>query len=324
MRSSRPTKILIADDSRTDQMLLRSTLVNLGYEVEVACDGEQAWQALQRPETPELAVLDWMMPGLSGPEICRRLRARAQGTYVYVILLTALDRLDDLVEGMEAGADDYITKPFKAQELSARLRAGRRILDLQRELLAAHRELEIRASHDGLTGLLNHVAVLERLKVEIDRSERQSASVGAILLDLDHFKMVNDAYGHAVGDHVLKEVSRRLRATVRPYDSVGRYGGEEFLVVAPGCDFQSVVRVAQRLRHEVSVTPIMIAAAGLSVTVSAGVAALTPTLRLDASALIDRADRALYRAKSLGRNRVEWIGEDEPCHSDSSNIGVTR
>jgi diguanylate cyclase (GGDEF)-like protein len=303
------TKILIADDDATTRMLLRTTLEKLGYQVEIACDGDQAWSALQAPGAANLVILDWLMPGMTGPEICRKLRERKNGPYVYVILLTAMDKLHDLVQGIEAGADDYITKPFNSQELRARLRAGRRILDLQQELLAAQTELEIRATHDGLTGLWNHAAIIERLAGELDRATREKTPVGVILFDLDHFKQVNDTYGHIVGDQVLRESAHRINAVVRPYDVVGRYGGEEFLTVAPSCNLQSAAEIAERVRKALSATPVVIPAGQLLITVSAGVSAATVKNMREASALIDAADRALYRAKELGRNRVECDGK---------------
>src|SRR5919108_402165 len=226
-------KILIADDEPNVRKLLHSIVTRLGYEVEAVNDGTAAWTALQGPDAPQLAILDWLMPGMSGLEVCRRVRQRSHVPYVYIILLTAMSTLDDLVVGMEAGADDYIVKPFHAEQLGVRLRAGQRILDLQQELLTAQRALEIRAMHDGLTGLLSHAAILERLTEELNRAEREVASVGVILLDLDHFKRINDTYGHMVGDQVLKESARRMTLAVRSYDMIGRYGGDEFLIIAP-------------------------------------------------------------------------------------------
>jgi diguanylate cyclase (GGDEF)-like protein len=319
------TRILIADDDPTTRMLLRTTLNRLGYQVEIACDGDQAWSALRLPGAPNLAILDWLMPGVTGPDICRKLRARKNEPYVYVILLTAMDKLNDLVLGIEAGADDYITKPFNTQELSARLRAGRRILDLQHELLAAQKALEIRATHDGLTGLWNHAAIIERLAHELGRTAREFSRVGVILFDLDHFKQVNDTYGHAVGDQVLREAAHRITAVLRPYDYVGRYGGEEFLAVAPGCDIQSAAEVAERVREALTATPVVTAAGQVLITVSAGVSAATVDNMPDTGALIDQADLALYRAKRGGRNRVDCASKitSHPAAGRASDFQVS-
>lgn len=297
--------ILVAEDDPTMRLVLRAALEKLGYQIDMVCDGSQAWSALQVPGAPQLAILDWLMPGMTGPEICRKLRERKNQPYVYVVLLTAMDRLNDLVAGIDAGADDYITKPFKPEELSARLRAGRRVLELQRELLAAQRALEVRATHDALTGLWNHAAIIERLVHEIDRAQREKTAVGVILFDLDHFKQVNDDHGHRVGDQVLRESANRIRKAVRPYDVVGRYGGEEFLTVVPGCEVESAASVAERVRRVLSATPVFTPAGELCITVSAGVSAASVEIKPEATVLIDAADRALYRAKQHGRNRVE-------------------
>ena len=312
-------KILLADDDATSRLLLRTTLVKLGYEVEVAHDGDQAWSLIQRPDAPQLAILDWMMPGMSGPEICRKLRQRHDARYVYIILLTAMDQINDVIEGIEAGADDYVTKPFHTQELSARLRAGRRILDLQHDLLAAQKDLEIRATHDGLTGLLNHVAILDQLQAEHHRGDREMKTLGVVLLDLDHFKRVNDTFGHAAGDQVLRESARRITSAVRPYDLVGRYGGEEFLIAVPGCDAQQTVRLAERVRQEISAAPVVILEDKIPVTVSLGVSVAIPGEKIDTGLLVELADRALYRAKELGRNRVEYmyVPQEKPLAIES-------
>ena len=312
-------KILVADDSKTMTVLLRATLAKLGHEVWVAADGETAWRLLREPDAPKLAILDWMMPGMSGVEVCRRVRQRTDAPYVYILLLTALDQLDDLVEGIEAGADAYITKPFNLKELQARLRAGQRILDLQSELLAAQAQLEILATHDFLTGLWNRSAVLERLAQELARSQRERNPVGVILTDIDHFKRVNDTYGHARGDQVLQETAKRMTETIRPYDSVGRYGGEEFLIVVADCDIEKTFGLAERIRHAISAAPMAMTGGAIQVTHSFGVSASHPGEAVDLKDLIEAADRALYRAKQNGRNRVEWCALDEMARTGAEH-----
>lgn len=304
-------KLLIADDDPTTRIVLRSTLTQIGDEVEVACDGNQAWSALQKSDAPQLAILDWMMPGMTGPEICRKVRALGGTPYTYIILLTGLDQIKDLVLGMEAGADDFISKPFQTEVLRARLRAGRRVLDLQHQLLDAHRALETLATHDSLTGLFNRAATLDLLCRDIERSGRENGSTAVILLDLDNFKLVNDTYGHAAGDRVLKESAERMTEAVRGYDFVGRYGGEEFLIVAPRCDLREGVQLAERLRRLIAETPVIFAQNQLTVTASLGITLSDPGRIIDVNTLINRADRALYRAKAKGRNRVEWASVDE-------------
>ena len=299
-------KILIADDDPTIITILQSALMRLGYRVEVAGDGDQAWSLLQAPQAPELAILDWKMPGMTGIEICRRLRERKDAPYVYVLLLTGLDSLNDLVAGLEAGADDYMTKPFKPAELNARLRSGRRVLDLQRELLAAQAQLSALANHDSLTDLWNRRVILERLNQELARAEREKSPLGLILLDIDHFKRINDTLGHSRGDEVLQHVAQRLTETLRPYDCIGRYGGEEFLIVVPNCNMHETFKLAERIRKAICDQPVVSADGPIAVSASFGATAILAEQAADPKALIVAADRALYRAKESGRNRVEW------------------
>jgi diguanylate cyclase (GGDEF)-like protein len=248
-------------------------------------------------------VLDWMMPHVDGVEICRVIRKLAQEPYIYVILLTARGRQEEIIEGLEAGADDYITKPFDLDELKARLRAGKRILDLQEQLVFAREQLRNQATHDSLTGLLNRPAILETLHREVSRSAREGTPVTVIMADLDHFKQINDTYGHVVGDDVLRESARRMLNAIRDYDSIGRYGGEEFLVIAPGCGAREATIQAERLCACVSAAPIDVAGHHILMTLSVGVAACTD--RKQADDLLRIADEALYEAKNAGRNRVE-------------------
>ena len=311
-------KILIADDELTMQTILTSGLARLGYEVEVASNGKQAWEALQRPDAPEMAILDWQMPGMTGVDICQRLRQRKDSHYVYVILLTGLDTLNDLVAGFEAGADDYMTKPFKAAELNARLRSGRRVLDLQRELLAAQEQLKVLANYDSLTNLWNRRFILERLVEELVRADRDNSSLGIVVADIDHFKHINDTLGHATGDEALQEVAKRLTAAIRPYDSLGRYGGEEFLLVVPNCEIAESITVAERVRQALCATPITTSRGELAVTASFGVSATVAGQPADARALIVAADRALYRAKVEGRNRVCIAAPDDELAAEGN------
>lgn len=298
-------KILIADDEITMRRVLRMGLIQLNYQVEEASSGAEAWELLQRQPAPEMAILDWNMPGMTGVDICRKLRERQGAVYVYVILLTGNDSLNDLVEGLAAGADDYMTKPFKPAELNARLRAGQRIIDLQGELLAAQAQLEILAQHDALTGVWNRRMILARLGEELARAGRERHPVGAIMLDIDHFKRINDTLGHPVGDDVLQQVGKRLTESIRPHDYIGRYGGEEFLIVVADCAMAEALKVAERVRDTIAGTPIQTACGAIPVSASFGVSAATVGEPMDANALIGAADRALYRAKELGRNRVE-------------------
>jgi diguanylate cyclase (GGDEF)-like protein len=297
-------RILIAEDSGPSRLVLERSLAMWGYEVVSCRDGLAAWQELQKDDAPRLAILDWMMPGLSGPEICRMLRQKAGGTYTYVLLLTSRSQKEDLVEGMEAGADDYLTKPFDTHELRARLRAGIRILDLQAELLAAKEEIRQQAMRDALTGLWNRRSIMEVLVRELVRGFRERSPVAVIMMDLDHFKQINDKYGHIVGDHVLQEASQRLLNSVRPYDGVGRYGGEEFLMVLPGCDESSVFHRAESMRLAISEQPVKSGDLMLNVTASFGATVCPAGFSIESLPLLHLADEALYDAKRSGRNRV--------------------
>jgi len=297
-------RILIADDDDVLRHILDATLTKWGYEVVVARNGLEAWRILQGNDAPQLAILDWIMPGMDGVEVCREIRKWEDRPYIYLLLLTAKQRKEDVIAGMEAGADDYISKPFDPQELKVRLRAGRRILDLQAELLAARESLRYQATHDGLTGLLNRSAALDALRNELERANRQNDPLCLMLADFDHFKDINDTYGHTIGDAVLCEAARRMRSSVRTYDIVGRYGGEEFLFILPGCDSRDARNQAERLQICVTRDPIVLPRVTLSFQMSlGGVVKHQPAVQ-DLDALIQAADSALYEAKMQGRNRV--------------------
>lgn len=296
--------ILIAEDDTVSRRLLEAHLGKWGFTVTAARDGNEAWQILQSPDAPRLAILDWMMPGIDGTELCRRLRTEGQEPYTYIILLTALAGEDNLCIGMEAGADDYLTKPFRVNELQVRLRAGRRIVELQDQLIAAREALREKASHDPLTGLWNHEEIISNLQRELARARRGGLTVGVVMADIDYFKKVNDEYGHVAGDVVLRAVSDKMLQRMRPYDTIGRYGGEEFLVVLSGCEGENAAALADRLRLSIMREPIDTPDGTIPITMSLGVA-VSSQGDLDAGALIRAADQALYRAKNNGRNRVE-------------------
>ncbi len=302
-------KILIADDDVVSSFMLQRTLESWGYAVTVASNGVDALQALQEPDAPNLMILDWMMPGLDGPEIIRRLRQQNNDRYDYVILLTARDQQGDIVEGLEAGADDYLRKPFDQDELRARLRAGQRILDLQARLVEAKEELRIQATQDLLTQLPNRRSILKRLSEDAARCHREQLSLGVLMVDLDFFKKINDTFGHAAGDEVLRTASDRMRAQLRKYDTIGRFGGEEFLVVLPNITHAGLLAVAERIRVSFSEHPILAAEHCIHCTSSIGASLHLPGDDLDTQSLIHKADMALYRSKASGRNRVsaDWL-----------------
>ncbi len=301
-------KILIADDSQVSRRVLESTLQKWGYDVVTASDGVEAWDILRQEDGPPIAVLDWIMPGLTGPEVCRRVREQGQEPYIYILLLSAKNLKEDLVEGMEAGADDYVIKPFDHHELKVRLRAASRLVKLQAELLDAREALREQATKDALTGLWNRPTILQIFERELARAVREGSSVGVVMIDLDHFKTVNDSFGHAAGDAALRMAAERMQSCIRPYDALGRYGGEEFLMVLPGCDRQEAAVQAERMRQILSSSPMELADARLPLTASFGVTTFTANAGEEYGSpepLIRMADEALYCAKRLGRNRVE-------------------
>jgi diguanylate cyclase (GGDEF)-like protein len=314
-------KVLIADDSIVSRHVLEATLRRWDYEPIAATNGNDAWELLQKDDAPSLAILDWMMPGLTGLEICKLVRQRAKEPYTYILLLTARSETGDVIEGMEAGADDYITKPFEYNELKVRLRAGRRIVELHRELLAAREKLRVQATRDSLTLVWNRPSILEILDRELERSVREMRPIGLVMFDLDHFKEVNDTHGHLAGDVVLRETASRISGALRKYDSFGRYGGEEFLIVLPGCDERSTRAQAERTRQVLESEPIDLDGVTVRVTASFGATTFLPGTCSTARELIRTADDALYQAKSEGRNRV--VFRDLRDGSDSHEIPQT-
>ncbi len=297
-------RILVADDDPVSRRLLESKLKKWGYDVVTAERGEEAFDLLRADGGPQLAVLDWMMPGLDGLEICRRLRALHQEPYTYVILLTARAEREDLVHGMDAGADDYMVKPFHPEELEVRLRAGQRILGLQHDLIRAREALLFQATHDTLTGLWNRGAILDLLNHEIARSRRDGRGLGLALIDLDHFKKINDTYGHQAGDDVLRRAAEQMKQAVRPYDEIGRYGGEEFLLMVPNNGRDGALAIAERIRERIEAIRLTDVGCAARPTVSIGLTLLPAKTDLSIDTLIAQADQALYDAKAAGRNRV--------------------
>ncbi|HXW16785.1 MAG TPA: diguanylate cyclase [Candidatus Acidoferrales bacterium] len=306
MSTENPGKktILIAEDDPIARRVLLGLLERWGYGVTAVENGADAFAALGKEDAPRLAVLDWMMPGLEGPEVCKKLRELKDHAYIYALLLSARTEKKDILAGLEAGADDYLTKPVDTEELRARLFVGERILNLQDELIAARDALRFQAMHDALTGLLNHGAILNAVTRELIRARREHASVGVILGDIDHFKQVNDTHGHLTGDAILHGVAIRMSGLLRAYDSLGRYGGEEFLILAPNSDSTGTMQFAERLRAGVEATAFETSSGTLHVSLSFGVAVSNPDDSPDSQALLQAADAALYRAKEAGRNRV--------------------
>jgi two-component system cell cycle response regulator len=316
-------KILLADDDHVSRLLMKRMLETSGYEVVTAENGREALQELSRKDSPRLALLDWMMPEMDGLGVCREIRASGNESYIYIVLLTARESPDDIVAGLKAGADDYLTKPCRHSELQARLHAGHRILMLEDKLVESREAMRYGATHDALTAVWNRDAMLVQIRSELKLSQESRCSTALLLCDVDHFKRVNDTYGHLVGDEVLRQVSGRLTSCARADDLVGRYGGEEFLmflkdrgedrVPRPGqkpFDRDAFLHRAEQIREAVRSRPFSTEAGPLSISVSIGAIRIDPvTAAMPVETLLGRADEALYRAKAAGRDRavfLEW------------------
>lgn len=305
-------RILVADDDLVSRTVLERSLHRRGHKVITASDGEAAWQILQGSDAPRLALLDWMMPGRTGPEICKEIRQRISLAYTYLVLVTSRENKVDVIHGLEAGADDYLTKPINPAELHARLRVGLRILELEDKLVTAREDMQFKATHDALTRLMNRAAVDDFLRRELARSRRERSPLGLLFADIDHFKSVNDKHGHAVGDAVIREIAKRLAGGVRAYDAVGRYGGEEFLIVLPGCDSGGVMDRAYHLLDVTRSRPFETAVGNLQITASIGAACNLDCDSATVASFVHVADVALYRAKHEGRNRVVMAEAHQP------------
>ncbi len=303
-------KILIAEDENISRRRLEKLLEDLNYQVMSCKDGLAAWEVIQSGNAPNILILDWMMPGLDGVEICRRVRALDQEPYTYILLLTSKDKTEDVIEGMEAGADDYITKPFNNQEFKVRLRAGRRITELNEELIRMRNILQKQATCDELTGLYNRRFLREILEKEFYHATRYQTDLSCILFDIDFFKKINDTFGHTFGDLVLQGVSSTLRKVIRKGDILFRHGGEEFIILLPNTDIDGAMIVAEKIRSTCEAQTHNDGINVTTVTVSLGVASTNLHHPSHGKKLVELADRALYQAKVEGRNRAK-VYEDK-------------
>jgi len=289
-------RILVVEDDSVTRLALERLFKRRGFEVLAMSEGQTAYEILSHDDAPKIAIIDWALPSMSGLDLCRKLRELDRSNRTHVIMLTGKTGPEDAVAGLNAGADDYVRKPFDIDELYARVRAAAR-------LIAVEDQLRLQADRDELTGVLSRSAILDELRRCLTHSSPVNAPLSIAMVDVDHFKQVNDQYGHGTGDVALRGVATLFGESVRPTDFVGRYGGEEFLIVLPGCDSHEAFQVAERIRKHTAGQEITTSAAPLKLTVSIGVSTAT-AITLNIDQLIDTADQALYRAKDAGRNRV--------------------
>lgn len=323
-------KVLIAEDDNVTRRRLEKSLTDMDFEVVSCKDGLDAWKVIQSGNAPSLLLLDWLMPGMNGLEICRKVRKQAREPYTFIILLTSKGEQDDFVEGMDAGADDYIIKPFNHNDLRVRLKAGKRIVELNEELLSVRDNFEKQAIHDKLTGLYNRHYMAEMLEKEFASALRYQHDLSCILLDLDCFKDVNDTFGHAFGDLVLREFSACLRQNARTSDITIRYGGEEFMLLLPNTDIIGAEEVAEKIRTVCETKRYNDGNNSVTVTVSIGITSVKHHQLMESKELMALADKALYQSKAEGRNRVTvytkkptWMDGDNKISKDA-NFGYLK
>ncbi|HZK43724.1 MAG TPA: diguanylate cyclase [Syntrophomonadaceae bacterium] len=292
-------QILIAEDEPISRHILETALKEWGFDFIVTKNGAEAWNVLQQDGSPNIVILDWMMPGMDGIEICRKLRERNSANYTYIILLTSRSRPEDVIRGLDSGADDYIVKPFHPEELKSRIKIGQRIIELEQRISSLART-------DYLTGLLNRRAFIERLEAELNKGIRKAGNIGLIITDIDNFKLVNDTYGHQAGDQVLQDFAQSLKKSCRGYDFVGRYGGEEFIIAMPEADLEMTALTAERIRKQIEQNDTFLKdfPVRVKVTASFGITAMEKGAPNTTDTLISAADNALYLAKRSGRNQV--------------------
>ena len=305
MQPEEPLRLLLVEDEPTQRLLLHRLLTRSGYRVETARNGEEALACLLQGQV-QILITDWEMPEMDGVTLCRRARQASLAGYLYILLLTSHGSSADIVAGLDAGADDFLKKPADEGELLARLKAGRRIINLERSLREAHTQLALLASTDPLLQTYNRRHLMTELPREVERALRYHRPLSVIMADLDHFKRVNDVYGHHAGDAALLEFSRVARSSIRRSDWVARSGGEEFIIVLPETPLENALLTAEKIRVACEATPIQAGPAAIRLTASFGVAAMNPAAdpARAVAELLRQADTALYRSKHAGRNRV--------------------
>jgi diguanylate cyclase (GGDEF)-like protein len=298
-------RVLVVEQNRASRLNLQQILHEWGFEVVLAKSGVEALRMLEQQKLPDLVILNRTQPGIDGGELCRRICDRASEFPPYVLILARHDEKQQVEQALELGAADYLTMPFDAQELRARLIVATRVLKRQESLISSRNQLWTQATKDALTGVWNRRAILEIFENELGRAVCSERSTGILLVDLDRFKSVNDTYGHLAGDLALQETVRRLSCMLRMYDSIGRYGGEEFLIIVPNTNKTELCDLGNRLRTAIGREPIHLGQNKVRITLSIG-AAIAPPCEKSAANLIAAADTALYNAKRMGGNRTVY------------------
>jgi len=298
-------KILVAEDNPAMLRMLETCLVEWGFEVTSVTDGPKALEVLQGPDPPRLAILNWTMPGMNGMDICREIRQRTRKPYTYILMLTTKIKKQAVAEGWPSGPDDYLTKPFDPHELRARLRAGRRTLDLRAQVLSAYRLIQAQMTVDPLTGVWSRNVILDILKRQLTLSSHSDSPMSLVMANLDQFRNINANFGLFAGDAILREVARRIRVALRPPDSIGRSKADEFAIVLPGCDAPAAASLAEKFRGRIDRRAVDTSEGIVLVTVSLGVVVVPAKTTVDVDTVWRLATEALSRAKANGRNRVE-------------------
>lgn len=294
--------VLIADDEPVSRRLLEILLTKWGYEVTVVCDGEEAWRQLQNGAHPRIAILDWMMPGMDGVQVCEKIRQHEGRFSTYVILLTAKKAALGINNKYESVADDFLAKPCAASELRARLRAARRIVELEDQIQEARDAIKMETTHDSLTGLWNRSSILEILQRELLRAKRHASTLAVLMIDINQLRQINYQFGFLAGDAVMREVARRIHSSIRPYDSMGRYGGGQLIIVSPACDQSQALSQAQRVQSKICGEQIKIFEGDFPISITLGIAIASGSH--EAHDLISAADAALAEARKSGCNHA--------------------
>ena len=293
-------KVMIVEDEPISRRILENFLREWGYEVISTTDGMTAWEIIRSPDAPSLIISDWMMPNMDGVELCEKIRGMEKDQYTYFILLTTRAEKGDIIKGLDSGADDFIVKPFDREELKYRVKIGERIINLEQRIMQL-------ANTDYLTGVLNRRAFMERMEEEVNRRKRNQEEISIIITDIDHFKKVNDTFGHQVGDLVLQRFTKRISMASRSYDFIGRYGGEEFIIGLPETNMEQSLLIAERMRQNIEEMQLTVPdnpQVEFRITASFGIAPCLIDSFEEIDSVIKLADDALFRAKTEGRNRV--------------------